>query len=172
MKFQRTTLLAICVIALISCSKDEEAAPTVQTSSTLQEFLQTNAPKSAVFEFDAAVGGLFETQNGTLLDIPSNAFLTLDGKPVNGKVQLKIREIFTQTDMVYSGILPASDGTPLNSGGAIYVMAIQNGVQLQLANNASYEIRMPAQALDDEMQLFFGGRIENPAVLNWQLPDR
>ena len=54
--------------------------------------------------FNASDGYEFHASNGTHLSIPPKAFLTKDGKLVNGEVNVKFREFHDAKSILLSGI--------------------------------------------------------------------
>jgi hypothetical protein len=94
-----------------------------------------------------------------------------DGRTVSGIVNFKVKEIFSESDMIFSGVFPISYGNVLNSGGEFFLEASQNGEILRVAEWNFVEIDIPAQADPEGMQLFFAGPIEEPDTANWVVPD-
>ena len=138
---------------------------------TLEEYFNTNIPQGENFSVSASNGGTIYGKKGSVISIPPNAFVTQNGLPVNGNVDIRIKEIFTNSDMIFSGIFPVSKGDIINSGGEIFVSASQNGNTLRVANGKYLAVDMPAQAVDPQMELFFAGPDESPAQTNWTVLD-
>jgi hypothetical protein len=72
---------------------------------------------------------------------------------VTGNVTVILREVFSTSQMIFSGVLPVSEGIPLNCGGEFFLSASQNNSDVYMKNGMMMEISVPAQALDNSMQL-------------------
>ncbi len=178
MKKLNYILGATIILALLSCKKDVDPIqpqPTVGTTtesfSSINEYFNGNNPQTETFQLMAENGGAFTTQNGSEITVPANAFITANGQPVLGSVTLKMKEIFSNKNMVFSGIFPVNYGNVLNSGGEFFIEASQNGNVLNVQDGQFINVEIPAQAEDPWMELFFAGGIENPDSINWQPVD-
>lgn len=167
-------LILTSILSFSSCKKKAEIipAPTSQNPevfTSLNSYLQTRKPISQTFLVNATTGGVFTTNKGSKITVPANAFLTHTGQVVSGMVSLKIKEIFTNANMIFSGVFPISDGNLLNSGGEFFLQATQNGELLRVANGVFIGLDIPAQAFDNQMELFFAGVEEEMDTANWNL---
>lgn len=161
-------LFAILTITFSSCEKDEEPNPTQEeTYTTLNQFFELKSPSPEIFNIIAENGASFTTNKGTNVTVPANAFINSSGQIVIGAVDIKLKEVFSNADMVFSGIFPISNGFALNSGGEFFIQASQDGDNLSIKDGVFIEIEIPAQAIDNNMALFFAGPIEEPDFLNW-----
>jgi len=163
--------MLIALVLFNACEKEEEIVivnpPNIPTYNSLDAYWETKTPTAENFIFTAENGTTFTTDNGSVITIPPNALITANGLPVSGSVSVKIKEIFTKSEMMYSGIFPVSYGYVLNSGGEFFIKATQNGSALRIADNMLVEVEIPAQAVANNMQLFFADPIEEPDTMNW-----
>ena len=161
--------MLVALVLFNACEKEEEVivTPVSISYTSLDTYWETKAPTAESFIFTAQNGTTFTTKNGSVVTIPSNALITLSGLPVSGDVIVKMKEVFTKSEMMYSGILPVSFGNVLNSGGEFFIQATQNGNTLRVADNMLVEVEIPAQAVANNMQLFFAEPIEEPDTMNW-----
>lgn len=104
---------------------------------------------------------------GTILHIPDNAFVSNDGKLVKGKVLLSALEVLDRgTSFTENIVTETSDGY-LESAGMIYLKAIdERGQELQLNSGKYINIEMPtAQDFDLKgYQVYNGYTRENQSV--------
>lgn len=169
------------VVLLAFACKKEEPTPTpspspidnggLESFSSVKEFRSSKAPQAVSFMIQAQTGGTFTTQKGSVITIPANAFIDANGQVVTGNVQVRFKEVFSKAEMIYSGILPVSNGNVLESGGEYFIEAIQNGAQLRVADNAMIQVNIPAQAVGQGMMLFFADPKEDVDTLNWNVVD-
>lgn len=76
--------------------------------------------------------------SGTVIHIPTNAFVDEEGKLVEGKVDVSYREMKTPAEIILAGIPMAYDSggvvNQFQSAGNFEILAAQNGKPLKLAN--------------------------------------
>ena len=144
--------------------------PPGETFASLNDYLSTKAVIPETFTMNAANGGTFTTIKGSTLSIPANGLIHPNGTLVTGMVDIKIKEIFSNSDIMFSGVFPVSGTSVLNSGGEFFIQATQNGVPLRVQDNFLVNMEIPAQAQDQFMDLFFAGPLENDPD-NWNLVD-
>ncbi len=108
---------------------------------------------------------------GTLLNIPSSIFQTTEGVPVSGMVDIELIEIFYKDEMVRSNKPTTSNGAILISGGELYIMAYQNGEELEIIPGESMMVRVPAVTNYEnpwEMTKFYGEEMPDGTV-DWTI---
>ncbi|PCJ27199.1 MAG: hypothetical protein COA97_04325 [Flavobacteriales bacterium] len=175
------SLLGIIILVVISCTKDADQI-TKDTSSqpsssgeffaSINDYFNIKIPQAEFFQIVAENGGTIVTQKGSEIIIPANAFTTQNGQIVSGNITIKMKEIFSNSDIIFSGVFPVFDAAyVLNSGGEFFLEASQNGNILNVQNGQFINVEIPAQAVDPAMQLLFAGGIEDPDSVNWQPVD-
>lgn len=97
-------------------------------------------------KIDATRGGSFTMASGTKVTVPPGAFVTAEGKPVRGEVELRYQEYRDPADFILSGI-PMSfvkDGEFLafNSDGMFTLRATAGGSEVQLARDSSIKVEL------------------------------
>lgn len=124
-------------------------------------------PRTIVFT--PATGGSFYGNSGTKYTFPANAFQTVSGGSVTGTIQLDVTEYVKRGDMIFSRVLPVSNGEPLVSGGEILVTATQGSTKLMLKPGVTYTADVPQLGAISTGMQFFYGRIVNTSVnpINW-----
>jgi hypothetical protein len=162
----------LAALYLISCKK-EEATPQGNTPvntvsyNTAQDYLDAKNVPLQTFTINSTTGGTFTGAKGTQVTIAPGTFVNYDGSPVTGNVQMKLKEVFSARDMIFSGVFPVSYGSILKSGGEFYLQASQNGIPVDVMFGEMVEVNLPAQDVDPGMLLFFGAGDADPDSLNW-----
>lgn len=164
--------LAVALSFLASCDDVEPIdRPYTEKTTSLESFMSDREAKSETFQFTAENGTTFTTKNGSIITIPANVFVTKAGASVTGPINFKVKEVFSNADIMFTGIFPVSNGDVLNSGGEFFLQAKSGSETLRVRNGDAINIVIPAQAEDNGMMLFFGGEDENPEELNWQVDE-
>jgi hypothetical protein len=178
MKKMNYILGATMILALISCKKDTDLItpevqiqPSIESFASIDDYFNEKKPQTQTFQLTAENGGSFTTENGSEVTVPANAFITPNGQSVLGSITLKMKEVFSNKNMIFSGVFPVSNSNVLNSGGEFFIEASQNGNVLNVKNGQFINVEIPAQAADPWMDLFFAGGVENPDSINWQPVD-
>lgn len=174
--FQISRKLILPLLALALClypACKEEGEPFRENISSLSQFTKRFAPETLTQVIDNNAGGRILGPQGTVVDVPADAFVYENGAIVNGPVSIYLREIFTKGDMLGTGIFPMdTDDLPLWCGGQLYLGATRNGVPLKVNPSATVEVAFPLQ---DEnrpgMQLFVADAPADADSLRWELQD-
>jgi len=171
---QKISLLLLTILIFYSCKKEEEISTNNSTLS-VEDFLNDRAPQTQTYIIDAEQGGQFFTQKGSKVTIPNDAFYAADGESVLGDVKIEMNEIFSKSDMLFSGVFPVSNawgsGMVLNSGGEFSIEAMQGEEDLRVAKDKFIEVVIPAQAGPEGMQLFVAGPVDDDtSAVDWGAP--
>lgn len=155
---------AVCIIAafISSCKKEET---THGNYEDIQSFIRSKKPQSQFFTMNAEEGGVVVGGKGTEISFPPDAFSYPDGTEVTGTVEVELLEIFSNADMIFSGVIPRSYGSVLNSAGECFIQVTKDDVALVMNEDKFYTLEMPAQAYDPGM-IFFAGMVTVDTV-NW-----
>lgn len=109
------------------------------------------------------------TERDTTLTLTSGAIITIPAhalKAANGKIaQLEVKEALTIEQMLVAGLRTKSNGTPLQSGGMVYINAA-NDAKVSILK--PLQIQLPTNELVDGMQLY-KGEVEKNGI-NWVDP--
>src|SRR5690349_2584227 len=106
MKRSLLLLVPALIMALIfSCKKEDggdhnTVIPGVSYRS-LDEAINSTAPKARTTSFGVASGDTIVAPGGTIFMIPPNAFETLTGGRVTGSVQITVQDWLLKGDMVF-----------------------------------------------------------------------
>lgn len=109
------------------------------------------------------------TERDTTLTLTSGAIITIPAyalKAANGKIaKLEVKEALTIEQMLVAGLRTKSNGTPLQSGGMVYINAA-NDAKVSILK--PLQIQLPTNELVDGMQLY-KGEVEKNGI-NWVDP--
>lgn len=182
MKKIRNFALAAIGIAVfaVSCKKDDPITPnnpdpTGNSQALKNYFSDKEANAVQTFTIDATLNQSITGSNGTVVNFYPNSFVTSNGTPVTGNVEIKLIEIYKKSDMIRMnkptmGNLFGGGMAPLISGGEFKVTASQNGQEVFLAPGMSYNVIAPApNGIDPNMEIFYGN--ESGDTLTWNQAD-
>lgn len=105
-------------------------------------------------------------RKGTKISINPNDFITENGKPLGQHIEVELKELINQGQLLRTNAQTVSDGKLLVSGDAYFIGLTSNGEQLKLKNGKTLNVQFPKLS-DKEMALFYGQRNELGQV-NWQ----
>jgi len=172
-----TTLIIVAIGIMSSCNKKDSIATTTNSNGTTGPYTSLSTVMKSLevtpitVNFDVATGGSFYGPNGTRFIFYPNTFQTLTGVSVTGTIQVQIADYNNKSDILFSGILPYSNGDPIISGGEVYVNAKQGTTPLMLKPGTIYQTNIPgATASGTGMQLFYGTKISDTGSnkVNWR----
>ncbi|MCC5945391.1 MAG: hypothetical protein JJT94_10670 [Bernardetiaceae bacterium] len=128
----------------------------------VHEYLPTNEPE---FIFG---------EEGTTVRIVPESFVYTDGTPLESGVEVRIelREYFTKSDMILSGLATNAGERFLESGGMIHIAASAEGKPLKLATEKKIDIKMPKEKTQVRsrkgMQTFLANNPAESPATNWE----
>ncbi|HYG53337.1 MAG TPA: hypothetical protein VD905_20705 [Flavobacteriales bacterium] len=111
---------------------------------------------------------VLKAKNGTSIKIPANAFVDVNGKPVEGPVNVEVFEALETTDILFANLSTTSNGEILQTGGMINITASCRNEPVQLASEKSLDVTMPTDAHKQGMSLYYGK--EESSCVNWVDP--
>lgn len=163
------------VMVTVSCNKDDNTVNTksnFQTYSSMDTIYQMLEVKPKYVTVNGAAGGTFYGNSGTRYVIPPNCLQDASGNPVTTNVQFEVAEYLKKGDMIFSKMLPISDGEPLLSGGEISINATLSGQPIYLRpGGCTVSATIPRDKDSTQgMQFFSGQPIVNPVDnnVNWK----
>lgn len=159
------TSIALFAIAFTiqSCKKDTTTvvAPP-ETFTTIKDFYKKNGVQSENFTINAATGGSFTTNKGTIIRIPANAFVNNMGSVITGNVNIEFKDIYTKADMLLSDKPTITSwGTPLKSAGEFFILAKANGIAVGLNGVNPIQVVQPAKDVIDTLMEPFIANIDS-----------
>ncbi|MBT8232457.1 MAG: OmpA family protein [Bacteroidia bacterium] len=124
--------------------------------------------KPNTFNIDHTQDRQITCNQGTIIDIPANAFTYMDGSDIgDAKVEIEIKEAFTYSDFISEGLFTQSKSDILETGGMIYVNATVNGKPIKFKEGESIEITYPAQNVEEDMELFYAST-DDSGRIDWE----
>ena len=93
-----------------------------------------------VFDYSDRQGANISLSSGTTITVPSDAFQTINGEDVSGKVDIHYREFHNISDIMLSGITMVYEDGDFESAGMFEIRAFSNGDELALKPNKSIDV--------------------------------
>lgn len=111
---------------------------------------------------------IIKCKEGTILRIAKRSFINPKTRQVvTGEIKLNVTEYYKLSDILMANLSTVSDRKQLETGGMLYVEAIQGNTKLELNETVPMQISFPNQNPKRGMQLFSGEwKDEN---INWEL---
>jgi hypothetical protein len=167
-------LIVVLVTAIFYYTNTTDQSNVVlsEVQQVVAEDYQFNGLKTWVtptvqrFSINAAEGTTIEGENGTLIIVPSNAFLDKDGHIVKGEVDFELVEALTLDDMILYNLTTTADGKVLETGGMFYTNATTNGKALIVNPDRPLYIEIPTIEPKEGM-MAFKGEITEEGNINW-----
>ncbi|GGD18036.1 energy transducer TonB [Hyunsoonleella pacifica] len=103
-------------------------------------------------------------KEGTKLIIKANSFIDDVGTKIVGNVDIKVTEYYKLSDILLANLNTHCNDQLLETGGMLYIEAMQDDKKLQVANTKPIEISFADKKKN--MQLFYG-ELENE-IINWK----
>lgn len=140
------------------------------TNTKLNDFFIKNRQDAQqIFSFEASEGAWLKGAQGTLLQVPSNAFVDENNDVVEGTITFTLQEVYSYSDMLLQNLSTTAGDRLLETGGMLYLEArdaannrleLKEGVQIQ-AVMANSNAQLPG------MQTFEGIQGTNVTV-DWE----
>jgi hypothetical protein len=178
MKTIHQFFFAVAMLTILSCNEsrfDDDSSHHNQ-SLTVHDFLYASKPVYPTHTINGVTGGSFITAQGTVVDIPANAFTTQGGIPVTGMVTVEFKDIYKKSDMLLLDKPTTTvNGNPLKSGGEFFIKATFNGSGLLMAPGKKITVQQPAGLTGgvDLVNLMepFVGEVDSNGLVGWNQPD-
>lgn len=166
-------LLLLATIGLTSCGNqqttDVDISPKIDTKGAakkINDLLAKYEEPSQVFQVSASKPTQVKEKQGTTISINPNDLTTESGEPLGQKIQIELKELTNQTQLLKSNAQTVSNGQLLVSGGAYYINMTSDGKQLKLKDGKTLSVEFPKLS-DNEMSLFYGQR-DSLGGMNWK----
>lgn len=164
---------AMAISSLVSCRKETNVSTVTGPYSSMQSIYSLLRLQPKTMLIDAATGGSFYGNSGTRYIVQPSSFLTATGANVTGNVTMQVCEYLQKGDMMFSKMLPVSNGEPLVSGGEISVTATQDGQSVFLKPYHTIQAMVPQGGIAPTDMVFFRGRQAEDTTqmnVNWVKP--
>jgi hypothetical protein len=151
---------------LLVTSAEESATPFVQPPLAGVTIADT------AYTVDAQAGGNFIYNSGSVINVPSGAFLDSAGNPVSGTVQLHYREFHDPAAIFIAGIPMVYDSAGqrfhFESAGMLELTATLNGKQLKANPAQPIHIAMASNTPQDKFNIYYLDTVSK----NWKFISR
>lgn len=161
--------IAIAIVA-VACQReisDDLIRGTKLT--TINDFRETTRKEQQVFTANAGITSTVTTSKGTKITIPANGFVTEDGQPVSGSINIAVKEIFTPMEMILNDMPTTAGDRLLESGGEFKISASQNNRSLKLAPGSFIKITIPDIGINMQGMQVFKGVADAAGNVNWNV---
>lgn len=141
---------------------------------TIQDVLDIINPQSKVQEF-ILLGNqphLITGKEGTIVEIPANAFIFEDGSSPKGPIVIQLIEAFDYSSIIQHNLSCKSEDQLLETGGMINVIAKSEDQLLTLKEDKSIQLTFPLSEIKEDMELFYGDLESEDGVSNWVPADQ
>ena len=176
MRFIKIVLLASVVI-IASC-KDSDCKTTSSKSAVVKNERDQTTPEqlsalikqyeepSQNFKVSSLKSSQVKGKKGTILKINPSDLITESGKPAGKSIEVELKELTKQGELLRSQASTVSDGKLLVSGGAYFIGFTSDGEKLKLKEGKTLKVQFP-KITKKEMALFYGERNET-GLMNWK----
>ncbi|AEV97191.1 hypothetical protein A4D02_17510 [Niastella koreensis] len=124
---------------------------------------------SQAFLVHAGSDTIVETKGGLVIQVPANGFLDENKQPVQGDIELTIKEALDAASIMGAGLSSTSGNELLESAGMFQVNAQQKGKMVSINPAAGLRIELPTDSLLPGMKLFKGNRLPDGRI-DWVDP--
>ncbi|BDS10804.1 hypothetical protein [Aureispira anguillae] len=111
-------------------------------------------------------GMLIETETGTTIEIPANAFVDKDGNPIEGNVDIKFREFHDAKDIIASGIPMHNPetGEYMETAGMFEIKGAQAGKEVFVRGDKDIHVNLASFNEGDNFNFYHLG----PKDCRWE----
>ncbi len=147
-------ILAAAIATFSACKKSQEKPAYAKAD----DVFAAHAILTQTFSGDASTGFTITGAKGTKIIFPAKAFRDGNGNVVSGNVTIKLKEVLSKKDVMFSGVMTESHGQLLESGGELEVKAQKDGADLQIMPDTLVRVEVPKVMNNKDMQLFVLGK--------------
>lgn len=173
-------IFIVATLALTSCNNQQpktEAADIKQVQvdpkqefAKLNEFLRKFDEPSQTFKAPTNKLIKVKGKQGTIIYINPSDLETESGQPIGKDVEIELKELSSQQQLLRANAQTVSDGQLLVSGGACFINVTSDGQKVKLKDGKTYSVALPKLS-DDEMTLYYGQR-DSSDKMNWKQADQ
>ncbi|MDP4263215.1 MAG: hypothetical protein Q8941_11865 [Bacteroidota bacterium] len=111
-----------------------------------------------IFLLNASKDTVIETKGGIVMAVPAHVFLDENGNPVDGRIELAVKEALDPATIMKAGLSTRSGNNLLESGGMFFTDARKDGKILKIDPAHGIYAEIPTDNNRPGMQLFNGKR--------------
>ncbi len=164
-------LLILATVGLTSCNNnqatsDNKPTPDAKTEiGIVNDFIKQYEEPSQIFKVKTDKPTQIKGKQGTIISINPTDLVTENGQPVGKNIEVELKELTNQDQLLRTNAQTTSNGELLVSGGAYFINMTSDGQQLKLKDGKSLSVEFP-KITTNEMSLFYGQR-DTLGQLNW-----
>ena len=166
--FLRNSLFLLLLVSFMACGSEQTPENTNTDATTItdntngqpmklavnQPFKNVNQSPKTLTHKDTKTAQSFTMESGTVIQVPANAYVHMDGKPVEGAVELKFTEMHKTSEIIASGIPmkyidEKGEVQWMQSAGMYEIQGLQNGQAVQIAEGKSIEVALVSDVAGD-----------------------
>lgn len=177
MKYITNLLLTVTLgLALTSCNNKDNNSQITENNNPepdlkteigkINSLLKKYEEPSQTFKVSAGKPTQVKGKKGTIISVNPSNLTTENGQPLGKTIEVELKELTNQNDLLRTNAQTISNGKLLVSGGAYYINLTSGGKQLKLKEGKSLSVVFP-KLTNKEMDLFYAQR-DSLGQLNWQ----
>ncbi|MEM9337189.1 MAG: hypothetical protein AAGA66_00550 [Bacteroidota bacterium] len=156
----------IFILIICSCELANEQQNVIL--SDLNELSEKSNP-TQLFEINNNLDTVLTGNAGTSIYIPANSLTFENGQRVNDKIQIKLKEIYSASEMILNQLATMSDGNLLESSGMIRLEAFSDTQKLHLKLDSPLKIKFKKTSSQPLMRTYLGD--VDSLGINWKLDE-
>ncbi len=161
------------MLGILSCNNSQSPTPNPTTNETKNEQIAQQLNKVLAkyeqapqkFNVSAQKPSSVKGKQGTVIFINPDDLMTTNGEAVSGSIEVELKELTNQKQLLNANATTSSNGKLLVSGGAYYINMSASGKPLKLKSGKTLSVEFP-QITTEKMGLFYGQR-DGLGNLNW-----
>jgi TonB family protein len=126
-------------------------------------------PDIQTHTIDHSKGATIEGKEGSLVIVPSDAFVDKNGSIVKETVTLEIVEALKVSDMIAYNLTTMNGDKPLQTGGMLYIQPYVNGEKVGINPKRPLYVEIPTDEYNPNM-MAWNGKIDENGDVDWQNP--
>lgn len=173
-------IFIVATLALTSCNNQQPKTETTEVKQVqadpkqefakLNEFLRKFDEPSQTLKAPTNKLLKVKGKQGTIIYVNPSDLETESGQPIGKDVEIELKELSNQQQLLRANAQTVSDGQLLVSGGAYFINVTSNGQKIKLKDGKTYSVEF-AKLSDDEMTLYYGQR-DSSGKMNWKQTDQ
>lgn len=121
------------------------------------------------FNVNPSNGAIIEGKDGTLIIVPSNAFVDEHGDIIRESVSLEMVEALKVSDMIAYNLTTMNGEKPLTSGGMVHLEAQSKGKTVLINPDRPIYMEIPTDNYNPDMKAW-EGIVDEQGNIDWQNP--
>jgi len=132
-----------------------------------QDYFKPAYKKAQVFTINPLRDTILKCAEGTEIFIKANSFeRESTNEDVTGLVQFSVEEYYKISDMLKANLSTTSGNKLLETGGMLYIKAMEGEQKLKLKMGSTMDISFPAKKKEEGMQAFEGA-VDSIGFMTW-----